>query len=175
VPKNPKMKPLLPLLLLVCSSSFAQKLTIKKQVDKMDDSEHYTASRSLKLVSPTKKWFAIDPILAKDDSNEIVCTGLYITYSGIGACNENDVMDILFTDSKKLKIKAYNQFHCGNTSAFFIDKSMGDCLADISQLVKPIKSIRFTNGKTYDNLTVDLPLKDQGYFIELQSAIKQQY
>lgn len=168
------MKPLLPLLLLLCLNSFAQKLSIKKHVDKMDDSEHYAASRSLKLVSPTKKWFSIDPIMTKNDSNRIECTGLYITYSGIGACNENDVMDILFVDGRKLKIKALNQFHCGNTSAFFIDKSMSECLADIAILAKPIKSIRFTNGKTYDNLTVDLPLKDQGYFMELESAIKQQ-
>lgn len=168
------MKPLLPLLLLLCLNSFAQKLSIKKEVDKMDDSEHYVVSRSLKLASPTKKWFAIDPILAKNDSNKIECTGLYITYSGIGKCNENDVMDFLFADGKKLKIKAFNQFHCSNSSAFFIDKSMGETLTDISLLAKPIKSIRFTNGKTYDNLTVDLPLKDQGYFGELQAIIKQQ-
>lgn len=166
------MKPLLPLLLLLCSNAFAQKLTIKKEVDKMDDTEHYVVSRSLKLVSPTKKWFSIDPILTRNDSNKIECTGLYITYSGIGNCNENDVMDFLFTDGKKLKIKAFNQFHCNNTSAFFIDKSMGETLTDISLLYKPVKSIRFTNGKTYDNLTVDLPLKDQGYFVELNLALK---
>lgn len=168
------MKPLLPLLLLLCLNSFAQKLSIKKQIDKMDDSEQYVASRSLKLVSPTKKWFSIDPILAKNDSNKIECTGLYIIYSGIGACNENDVMDVLFTDGKKLKIKAFNGFHCNNSSGFFVDKTNSETLTDISVLNKPVKSIRFTNGKTYDNLTVDLPLKDQGYFMELQSAIKQQ-
>lgn len=139
----------------------------------MDDSERYVASRSLKLVSPTKKWFTIDPILTKNDSNKIECTGLYITYFGIGKCNENDVMDILFTDGKKIKIKAYNQFHCANSSAFFIDKSnsLGETLTDISVLNKPIKTIRYMNGKTYDNLTVDLPLKEQGYFMELQSAL----
>jgi hypothetical protein len=166
------MKLLLPLLLFLCTNSFAQKLTIKKEVDKMDDTEHYVASRSLKLVSPTKKWFSIDPILAKNDSNRIECTGLYVTYSGIGKCNENDIMDILFTDGKKLKIKAYNQFHCNNTSAFFIDKTMEESLTGISLLNKPIKSIRFMNGKTFDNLTVDLPLKDQGYFVELNLALK---
>lgn len=169
------MKLLLPLLLFLSSNSFGQKLTIKKEVDKMDDSEHYVASKSLKLISPTKKWFAIDPILAKNDSNKIECTGLYITYSGIGACNENDVMDILFVDGKKIKIKAYNEFHCNNSSAFFIDKanSLGETLTDISILNKPIKSIRFMNGKTFDNLTVNVPLKDQSYFMELQSAISQ--
>ena len=168
------MKLILPLLLLVCSNAIAQKLTIKKQIDKMDDSENYVASRPLKLTSLTKKWFAIDPILTKNDSNKIECTGLYITYFGIGACNESDAMDILFTDGKKIKIKAYNQFHCDNTSAFFIDKSnsLGECLTDISLLNKSVKSIRFSNGKTYDNLTVDLPIKDQGYFIELNAALK---
>jgi len=39
-------------------------------------------------------------------------------------------------------------------------------------LNKSVKSIRFSNGKTYDNLTVDLPIKDQGYFIELNAALK---
>lgn len=139
----------------------------------MDDSEHYVASRSLKLISPTKKWFAIDPILAKNDSNKIECTGLYITFSGIGKCNENDVMDILFTDGKKIKIKAYNEFHCSSSSAFFVDKtnSLGETLTDISVLNKPVKSIRFMNGRTNDNLTVDLPVKDQKYFMELITAI----
>lgn len=141
----------------------------------MDDSEHYVASRPLKLISPTKKWFAIDPILAKNDSNKIECTGLYITYSGLGKCNENDAMDILFTDGKKIKIKAYNEFHCNNSSAFFVDKSnsLGETLTDISILNKPVKAIRFMNGKTFDNLTVNVPLKDQSYFMELQSALSQ--
>lgn len=167
------MKLLLPLFVLICSATYGQKLSIKKEVDKMDDSEHYIASRSLKLISPTKKWFAIDPILAKNDSNKIECTGLYITYSGIGKCNENDVMDILFTDGKKLKIKAYNEFHCNNSSAFFVDKSnsLGETLTDLSILNKPIKAIRFMNGKTFDNLTVNVTLKDQSYFMELQSAL----
>jgi len=170
------MKLLLPLFLLLCSTAYTQKLTIKKEIDKMDDSEHYAASRSLKLISPTKKWLTVDPILAKNDSNKIECTGLYITYSGIGACNENDVMDILFIDGKKIKIKAYNEFHCNNSSAFFVDKanSLGETLTDISILNKPIKSIRFMNGKTFDNLTVNVPLKDQNYFMELQSALSKQ-
>lgn len=140
----------------------------------MDDSEHYVASRALKLMHTTSKWFSIDPVLAKNDSNKIECTGLYIAYSGIGACNEDDVMDFLFADGKKIKIKAFNGFHCNNSSGFFVDKTNSETLTDISVLNKPIKSIRFTNGKTFDNLTVALPLKDQGYFVELQSAIKQQ-
>lgn len=168
------MKPLLPLFLLVCSTAFSQKLTIKRTIDKMDDSEHYVASKSLKLIGSTRGWLTIDPILAKNDSNKIECTGLYVIFSGIGACNENDVLDILFVDGKKMKVKAYNEFHCNNTSAFFIDKSnsLGECLADISSLNKAVKSIRFMNGKTFDNLTVDLPTKDKNYFIELNAALK---
>lgn len=167
------MKPLLPILLLICSTAFSQKLTIKKTIDKMDDSEHYVASKTLKLIGSKRGWLTIEPILAKNDSDKIICTGLYITFSGIGACNENDAMDILFVDGKKIKIKAHNEFHCNNTSAFFIDKnnSLGECLTDISLLNKSVKSIRFMNGKTYDNLTVDLPAKDKNYFIELNAAL----
>jgi hypothetical protein len=167
------MKLILPLLLLACSTTFAQKLIIKKTVDKMDDSEHYIASKSLKLTGSTKAWFSIEPILAKNDSNKIECTGLYITYSGIGACNENDVLDFLFEDGGKLKIKAWNQFACKKTSGFFIDPSnaLGECLTSIKLLNKPIKSIRFSNGRTYDNLSVDVLPKDRNYFVELNAAL----
>src|SRR5690349_10426032 len=138
------MKPLqlMPLFLIISSLSFGQNLTIKKVVDKMDDSEHFVTSKNLKLANPTKKYFTIEPIISKNDSNKLVCTGLYITYSGIGACNENDVMDFLFMDGKKLKIKALNEFHCNNTSAFFVDKTNNETLIDISELNKPVKSIR---------------------------------
>lgn len=169
------MKLLLPLLLFFCSISYSQ-ITIKKVVDKMDDSESYAASKNLKLIGNNKKWFIIRPMLDKNDSNKIVCKGLYISYSGIGNCNENDVMDFLFIDGTKLKINAFNGFRCKNSSAFIIDKdnTLGESLTDISILSKPIKSIRFMNGRTFDNLTVDLPEKDRKYFIELQAAIATQ-
>jgi hypothetical protein len=168
------MKPLLPLLLFLCTNAVAQKLTIKKTVDKMDGSEYYSASKGLKAIKDTKKWFLIEPIFKKNDENKIECSGLFIKFSGIGACNENDVMDFLFEDGDKLKIKAWNQFACKNNSGFFIDSanSLGDCLTSIELLNKPVKSIRFSNGKTYDNLTVDLPLKDRSYFVELNAALK---
>jgi hypothetical protein len=167
------MRLILPLLLLVCSNAFSQKLTINKRIDKMDGAEYYSASKSLKLSSPSKKWFVIEPIIKKNDENNIECTGLFIKFSGIGACNENDELDFLFEDGSKLKIKAWNQFACKNNSGFFIDSTdaLGGCLASIKLLNKPIKSIRFSNGKTYDNLTVDLLLKDRNYFVELNAAL----
>jgi len=168
------MKLLLPLLLLLCSTAFAQKLTIKKTVDKMDGSEYYTASKGLKAVKDAKKWFLVEPIIKKNEEDKIECSGLFIKFSGIGSCNANDIMDFLFEDGKKLKIKAWNPFACKNNSGFFIDSAdqLGDCLTSIKLLNKPIKSIRFTNGKSYDNLTVDLPAKDKNYFIELNAALK---
>jgi hypothetical protein len=167
------MKLFLPFLLFLCSTAFAQKLTIKKTVDKMDGAEYYTASKGLKAVKDAKKWFLIEPIIKKNDENKVECTGLFIKFSGIGACNENDVLDFLFEDGNKLKIKAWNQFACKNNSGFFIDSTnaLGECLTSIKLLNKAIKSIRFSNGKTYDNLTVDLPPKDKNYFIELNTAL----
>lgn len=139
----------------------------------MDGTEYYVASKSLKLTSPTRKWFTIDPIIKKNDDSEIECTGLFIKFYGVGACNENDVLDFLFADGSKLKIKAWNRFACKNNSGFFIDSTdaLGGCLTSIKLLNKPIKSIRFSNGKTYDNLTVDLPAKDRNYFAELNAAL----
>lgn len=162
------------LLSITTTHLFSQSLTIKRTIDKMDDSEYFEASKSLKLVGASNKWFVIEPMLAKNDSNKIECRGLYIRFSGIGSCNDNDVMDFLFMDGSKLKIKAFNEFHCKGTSAFIVSNVFSESLQSISALNKPIKSIRFTNGRTFDNLTVDVPAKDKKYFIELQSAINTQ-
>jgi hypothetical protein len=150
-------------------------LTIKKTIDKMDGTEFYFASKGLKVVKDAKKWFLVEPIIKKNDADKIECTGLFIKFSGIGACNQNDELDFLFADGSKLKIKAFNQFACKNNSGFFIDSTdaLGGTLTSINLLNKPVRSIRFTNGKTYDNLTVDLPVKDHGYFMELHSALSQ--
>lgn len=159
--------------ILISSAAFSQSAYIKHSVDKMDGSESYTFSKRLKFISGTK-WFAIDPILTKDESSKIKCTGLYITYSGIGSCNENDEMDFLFGDGSKMKIKAWNRFGCKNNSAFFIDSAniMGDCLTDINLLNKPMQSIRFTNGRTYDNMTANT--LDKNFFVELNSVLQKQ-
>jgi hypothetical protein len=162
------------IVILLSINGYGQSGFIKHSLDKMDGSENYTFSKQLKVMSGSTKWFIIEPILQKNDSNKIVCSGLYIKFKGIGACNDNDVMDFLFTDGQKLKIKAWNQFACDNTSAFFIDKSntLGDCLISIVLLNKSIKSIRFMNGRSFENLTADII--DKNYFLDLNSVLEKQ-
>jgi len=139
----------------------------------MDGEVYYSASKGLKAVKDAKKWFLIEPIIKKNEEDKVECTGLFIKFSGIGACNQNDVLDFLFEDGSRLQIKAWNQFGCKSNSGFFIDSTnaLGECLTSIKLLNKAVKSIRFSNGRTHDNLTVDLPLKDRNYFVELNEAL----
>jgi hypothetical protein len=91
------------------------------------------------------------------------------TMVGIGGCNENDEIIILFENGEKITKKSWKKFNCDGEAYFNMNEK------DIQILrTQPLSKIRMTNGRTYDSYTGDVKLKDKRYFIQLFYALEAQ-
>jgi hypothetical protein len=156
-------KLLLNLVLLVSLSAFSQTPTafvIEHCKDKMTDKEYYFAQRKLICANPEKtKGFTVIPNF-KADNGQMVNNGFMCKNVNIGSCDENDTLIILFEDETKITLTSWNKFNCeGNAYFDFTDSQ----LKDLS--TKKVSTIRFSNGRSYESLTVVLKEDQKDYFI----------
>jgi len=156
-------KLLLNLVLLVSLSTFSQTPTafvIEHCKDKMTDKEYYFAQRKLICANPEKtKGFTVIPNF-KADNGQMVNNGFMCKNVNIGSCDENDTLIILFEDETKITLTSWNKFNCeGNAYFDFTDSQ----LKDLS--TKKVSTIRFSNGRSYESLTVVLKEDQKDYFI----------
>lgn len=156
-------KLLLNLVLLVSLSAFSQTSTpfvIEHCKDKMTDKEYYFAQRKLICANPEKtKGFTVIPNF-KADNGQMVNNGFMCKNVNIGSCDENDTLIILFEDETKITLTSWNKFNCeGNAYFDFTDSQ----LKDLS--TKKVSTIRFSNGHSYESLTVVLKEDQKDYFI----------
>ncbi len=156
-------KLLLNLVLLVSLSAFSQTTTpfiIEHCVDKMTDKEYYFAQRKLICANTEKtKGFTIIPNF-KADKGQMVNNGFLCKNVNIGSCDENDSLIILFDDDTKITLNAWNKFNCeGNAYFDFNDSQLKDLSA------KKVNTIRFSNGRSYESLTITLKEDQKDYFI----------
>jgi hypothetical protein len=88
------------------------------------------------------------------------------TMVGIGGCNENDEIIILFENGEKIIKTSWKEFNCDGETYFNMDEE------DIELLrTQPLSKIRMTNGRTYDSYTGDVKQKDKRYFIQVLYAL----
>lgn len=88
------------------------------------------------------------------------------TMVGIGGCNENDEIIILFENGEKITKTSWKKFNCDGETYFNLNEK------DIQLLrTQPLSKIRMTNGRTYDSYTGDVKQKDKRYFIQLLYAL----
>lgn len=156
-------KLLLNLALLISLSSFSQTtnpFVIEHCKDKMTDKEYYFAQKKLICANPEKtKGFTIIPNF-KASAGEIINNGFICQNVNIGSCDENDTLIILFEDETKITLTSWNKFNCeGNAYFDFTDSE----LEDLS--TKKVNTIRFSNGYSYENLTITLKQDQKDYFI----------
>jgi hypothetical protein len=163
-------KLLLTLVVLISMSAFSQSTTpfvIEHCIDKMTDQEYYFAQKKLICANADKtKGFTITPnFKAKGgayENNGFMCKNV-----NIGNCDENDSLIILFEDDTKITIASWNKFNCEGNAYF----SLTD--VEINELsVKKVKSIRFSNGRSYETLTVALKEDQKNYFIRAYTSQK---
>ena len=156
-------KLLLNLVLLVSLSAFSQTPTafvIEHCKDKMTDKEYYFAQRKLICANPEKtKGFTVIPNF-KADNGQMVNNGFMCKNVNIGSCDENDTLIILFEDETKITLTSWNKFNCEGNAYFDITDSQ---LKDLS--TKKVSTIRFSNGRSYESLTVVLKEDQKDYFI----------
>jgi len=160
-------KLLLNLVLLISLSAFSQTSTpyvIEHCKDKMTDKEYYFAQRKMICANPEKtKGFTITPNF-KADKGGMKNGGFMCKNVNIGSCDENDSLIILFEDDTKITLTAWNKFNCEGNAYFDFSESQ---LKDLS--TKKVNTIRFSNGRSYESLTVTLKEDQKDYFVRAYS------
>ena len=163
-------KLLLNLVLLISLSAFSQTSTpyvIEHCKDKMTDKEYYFAQRKMICANPEKtKGFTITPNF-KADKGGIKNGGFMCKNVNIGSCDENDSLIILFEDDTKITLTAWNKFNCEGNAYFDFSESQ---LTELS--TKKVNTIRFSNGRSYESLTVTLKEDQKDYFVRAYSNKK---
>ena len=160
-------KLLLNLVLLISLSAFSQTSTpyvIEHCKDKMTDKEYYFAQRKLICANPEKtKGFTITPNF-KAENGSMKNAGFMCKNVNIGSCDENDSLIILFEDDTKITLTAWNKFNCEGNAYFDFSESQ---LKDLS--TKKVNTIRFSNGRSYETLTITLKEDQIDYFVRAYS------
>ena len=154
---------LLSFMMLISLSVFSQTtapFAIEHCKDKMTDKEYYFPQRKLICANTEKtKGFTISPNFKSADG-KIVNNGFMCKNVNIGSCDEKDNLIILFEDDTKITLTSWNKFNCdGNAYFNFTDSE----LSELS--TKKVTTIRFSNGRSYESLTVPLKEDQKDYFV----------
>jgi hypothetical protein len=152
------MKNLTAIFLLFPFLALAQ-VKVFVETDPMSGETYTYSDRVFLVVNQEKtKGFKVDNVL----NNDLTLRALYVTMYGIGSCNENDEIIILFESGDKIIKKSFASFNCEGEAFFkFTDNEIG--------LLRkhPMSKIRMTNGSTFDSFTGDVRPEDKTYFIQL--------
>lgn len=163
-------KLLLNLVMLISISAFSQTTTpfvIEHCNDKMTDKEYYFPQRKLICANPEKtKGFTVTPNF-RAEKGGMKNSGFMCKNVNIGSCDENDSLIILFEDDTKITLTSWNKFNCEGNAYFNFSESQ---LADLS--TKKVNTIRFSNGRSYESLTVSLKEDQKDYFLRAYSNQK---
>jgi hypothetical protein len=163
-------KLLLNFVLLISLSAFSQTTTpyvIEHCKDKMTDVEYYFPKRKLICANPEKtKGFTVTPSF-KAEKGSMKNNGFLCKNVNIGSCDENDSLIILFEDDTKITLTAWNKFNCDGNAYFDFNENQ---LTELS--TKKVNSIRFTNGRSYESLTIVLKEDQRDYFVRTYSNQK---
>jgi hypothetical protein len=157
-------KLLFTLVLLISISAFSQKATpfiIEHCKDAMTDVEYLFSQKKLICANASKtQGFTITPKL-KSEEGSIILSGLMCENVNIGNCDENDKLIFLFEDNTKITLISFNKFNCKGNAYFDFENGQ---LSELS--TKKIKDIRFSNGYSFESLTVSLRQDQQDYFLK---------
>ena len=165
--KNLKVMMMTLMMCLMTMVSFGQtskdSVYVVKETDAMSGKTYVYGNRAFIVANDEGKiGFRVDPYI-KDDLSFGMIT---VTMVGIGSCNENDEIIILFENGEKITKKSWKKFNCDGEAYFDMNEKEIQLLR-----TQPISKIRMTNGRTYDSYTGDVKEKDKRYFIQLFYAL----
>lgn len=156
---------------LITMSCFGQNsadsVYIVKETDDMSGKTHMSANRSFIVSNNASntsdlKGFNIGYYILDNMPNGC----LVLRMTGIGNCNENDEIIILFENGQRISKGSFASFNCKGDAYFEFSKSDMDILRK-----QPMSKIRVTNGRSHDSYTGDVEVKDKRYFIQLFYAL----
>ena len=165
--KNLKVMMMTLMMCLMTMVSFGQtskdSVYVVKETDAMSGKTYVYGNRAFIVANDAGKvGFRVDTYI-KDDLSFGMIT---VTMVGIGNCNENDEIIILFENGEKITKKSWKKFNCDGEAYFNMNEKEIQLLR-----TQPISKIRMTNGRTYDSYTGDVKEKDKRYFIQLFYAL----
>jgi hypothetical protein len=165
--KNLKVMMMTLMMCLMTMVSFGQtskdSVYVVKETDAMSGKTYVYGNRAFIVANDEGKiGFRVDTYI-KDDLSFGMIT---VTMVGIGSCNENDEIIILFENGEKITKKSWKKFNCDGEAYFDMNEKEIQLLR-----TQPISKIRMTNGRTYDSYTGDVKEKDKRYFIQLFYAL----
>ena len=141
----------------------ADSVYVIKETDAMSNKTYVYGNRAFIVANDAGKvGFRVDTYIRDNMSFGFIT----VTMVGIGSCNENDEIIILFENGEKITKKSWKDFNCEGEAYFNLTKKEIDLLR-----TQPISKIRMTNGRTYDSYTGDVKAKDKRYFIQLFYAL----
>ena len=153
-------------LCFITSLTFSQtdSIHVVQNTDAMSGETYVYPSRDFVCANETRtKGFKVTPVLKEN----LLFEWIAVTMVGIGGCNENDEMIILFENGEKIIKKSAQKFNCKGNAYFNLSDS------DVKLLKsQPMSKIRMTNGRTYESYTGDVTDKNKRYFIQLFNAIE---
>ena len=165
--KNLKVMMMTLMMCLMTMVSFGQNsadsVYVIKETDAMSNKTYVYGNRAFIVANDAGKvGFRVDTYIRDNMSFGFIT----VTMVGIGSCNENDEIIILFENGEKITKKSWKDFNCEGEAYFNLTKKEIDLLR-----TQPISKIRMTNGRTYDSYTGDVKAKDKRYFIQLFYAL----
>lgn len=148
----------------ISAIGFGQELT--KFVDTMEGKTYWSDPGVVQIEG--EKGFRVDGSWEYNSPTPIF-KGLSAKIVGLGNCVEEVQIIVLFDNGEKITKTSWNKFNCEGNAWYNFTKKEVDQLTTL-----PITKVRFTNGRTYDSMTVDF--SDPNYFINLyQKAITGDY
>ena len=165
--KNLKVMTITLMMCLMTMFSFGQtadSVYVVKETDDMSGKTYVYGSRDFFCANDADAiGFIVSTFINSDKLSVSIMT---VTMVGIGGCNENDEIIILFENGEKITKTSWKKFNCDGETYFDINEK------DIQLLrTQPLSKIRMTNGRTYDSYTGDVKQKDKRYFIQLLYAL----
>jgi hypothetical protein len=132
--------------------------------DEFTDKEYLWTKNDLLITQDGKKGFKLYPRFSKENGK-----WSYTGVSGVstvGNCFENDKVYIIFEDGSKFDMTSWRKFNCDGDISFDLYGKFKD------QLTKPIKGIKFQNGRTFESFEkIFTNPNDKNYFINAFKAL----
>jgi hypothetical protein len=164
--KQVKLMMMTLMMCLITILSFGQKDSVYliRETDDMSKKSYVYGSRDFVCTNATGKiGFRVSSHI---NSIKLTFSMITVTMVGIGTCNENDEIIILFENGEKITKISWKKFNCEGEAYFDMNEK------DIELLrTQPLSKIRMTNGRSYDSYTGDVKQKDKRYFIQLFYAL----
>jgi hypothetical protein len=130
-----------------------------REKDDMTGEITTTPNRKIVLLnSEGTKGFSVLAYISKD----MQLQHLAVMSAGLGVCTEKGELILLLEEDNRIQLKAWSKFNCEGVSYFALTEE------DVRLLSRyPLVKIRFTNGKTFEQHTGQVPSKDVKYFITI--------